>query len=235
MKTNGSILVVEPNGGLLTTLDILLKKHFSHVESVSAPDRMYSVLQAGGVDVAVVDLGVCTDTADPGSEIKELGRQYPNLQIVLIATFAQTQLAVSLAGSCALDYFTKPWNNDKVAISVRNALTVGKLKREAAQLKREAAQLKQELEDARKSATEAGRGQSSGSGFSGGALSGGVAPEERVSILSVLEDETLEQMELRIIKAVLSRNRGNISLTAQQLGITRQTLYNKGKKYGLID
>ena len=228
MKTNGSILVVEPNGGLLTTLDILLKKHFSHVESVSELNQMYSVLQAGGVDVAVVDLGVCTDAADPGSEIKELSRQYPNLQIVLIATFAQTQLAVSLAASCALDYFTKPWNNDKVAISVRNALMIGKLKSEAAQLKHE-------LEDARKSATEAGRQQSSGSGFSGGALSGGVSPEERVSILSVLEDETLEQMELRIIKAVLSRNRGNISLTAQQLGITRQTLYNKGKKYGLID
>ena len=202
MKTNGSILVVEPNGGLLTTLDILLKKHFSHVESVSSLDQMYSVLQSGVVDVAVVDLGACTDAADPGSEIKELSRQYPNLQIVLIATFAQTQLAVSLAGSCALDYFTKPWNNDRVAISVRNALLVSKLK----------------------SATEAGRQQSSG-----------IAPEERVSILSVLEDETLEQMELRIIKAVLSRNRGNISLTAQQLGITRQTLYNKGKKYGLID
>ncbi|MBR4882248.1 MAG: hypothetical protein IKU18_00050, partial [Bacteroidales bacterium] len=62
-----------------------------------------------------------------------------------------------------------------------------------------------------------------------------ISSDERVSILSVLEDETLEQMEIRIIKAVLSRNRGNISLTAQQLGITRQTLYNKGKKYGLID
>lgn len=55
-----------------------------------------------------------------------------------------------------------------------------------------------------------------------------------VSAVAV-ENETLEQMEMRVIRAVLARNRGNMSLTAQQLGITRQTLYNKGKKYRLID
>lgn len=222
MKTDGSILVVEPNGGLLTTLDILLKKHFSRVVSVPALEQMHAALQGGGFDVAVVDLSACTDSEDPGSEIEALCGQYPNLQILLIATFAQIDLAVSLAGSCALDYFTKPWNNDKVAISVRNALLVGKLKSETQRLKNETERLRNEAGQLK---LEVGQ-QKSGRG---------VALEERVSILSVLEDETLEQMELRIIKAVLSRNRGNVSLTAQQLGITRQTLYNKGKKYGLID
>ena len=229
MKTNGSILVVEPNGGLLTTLDILLKKHFAQVVSVSGLGQMHSVLQGGGVDVAVIDLNACTDSANPGSEIRELSGQYPNLQILLIATFAQTDLAVSLAGSCALDYITKPWNNDKVAISVRNALYVGQLKSEVGQLKGEAMQLQEavrRLESERAGLDKGGPDCRSARG---------VADQERVSILSVLEDETLEQMELRIIKAVLSRNRGNVSLTAQQLGITRQTLYNKGKKYGLID
>ncbi len=46
----------------------------------------------------------------------------------------------------------------------------------------------------------------------------------------VAVDETLEAIEQRIINSVMARNRGNISLTAQQLGITRQTLYNKLKK-----
>ena len=222
MKTNGSILVVEPNGGLLTTLDILLKKHFAQVVSVSGLGQMHSVLQGGGVDVAVIDLSACTDSANPGSEIRELSGQYPNLQILLIATFAQTDLAVSLAGSCALDYITKPWNNDKVAISVRNALYVGQLKGEAMQLQEAVRRLESERAGLDKGGPDCRSAR-------------GVADQERVSILSVLEDETLEQMELRIIKAVLSRNRGNVSLTAQQLGITRQTLYNKGKKYGLID
>ncbi|MBQ2133583.1 MAG: helix-turn-helix domain-containing protein, partial [Bacteroidales bacterium] len=46
---------------------------------------------------------------------------------------------------------------------------------------------------------------------------------------------TLEQMEKKMMKAAIKRNRGNISLAAEQLGITRQTLYNKGKKYKLFE
>ena len=44
---------------------------------------------------------------------------------------------------------------------------------------------------------------------------------------------TLEEMEkLMIVKAIESQ-KGNMSVVAQQLGVTRQTLYNKIKKYGL--
>jgi DNA-binding NtrC family response regulator len=49
----------------------------------------------------------------------------------------------------------------------------------------------------------------------------------------VNHSETLEQMEKRMILSVLSQNSGNQTATADQLGITRQTLYNKIKKYGL--
>jgi DNA-binding NtrC family response regulator len=45
--------------------------------------------------------------------------------------------------------------------------------------------------------------------------------------------ETLEEMEKKMIRSTLKRNRMNQSLTAEQLGITRQTLYNKIKKYGI--
>lgn len=44
---------------------------------------------------------------------------------------------------------------------------------------------------------------------------------------------TLEEMEVKLIKKALENNKGNFSLAAQKLGITRQTLYNKIKKYGI--
>jgi DNA-binding NtrC family response regulator len=45
--------------------------------------------------------------------------------------------------------------------------------------------------------------------------------------------ETLEDMEKKMIISTLKKNAQNQSITAEQLGITRQTLYNKIKKYGL--
>lgn len=44
---------------------------------------------------------------------------------------------------------------------------------------------------------------------------------------------TLEEMEMQMIRKTLDKCNGNLSAVAAQLGITRQTLYNKMKKYGI--
>jgi DNA-binding NtrC family response regulator len=44
---------------------------------------------------------------------------------------------------------------------------------------------------------------------------------------------TLEEMEKRMINQIVRKNQGNLSAAAEQLGITRQTLYNKMKRYSL--
>lgn len=44
---------------------------------------------------------------------------------------------------------------------------------------------------------------------------------------------TLEEMELQMIQKAIEKCNGNLSAVAAQLGITRQTLYNKMKKFGL--
>lgn len=46
-------------------------------------------------------------------------------------------------------------------------------------------------------------------------------------------DGTLEDMEKQLIKSAIETHQGNMTAVAAQLGITRQTLYNKIKKYGL--
>lgn len=48
-----------------------------------------------------------------------------------------------------------------------------------------------------------------------------------------IEASTLEEMEKAMIRKALDKCEGNLSAVASQLGITRQTLYNKMKKFGL--
>ncbi len=47
------------------------------------------------------------------------------------------------------------------------------------------------------------------------------------------EATTLEEMECRMIKNALEQCEGNLSMVANRLGISRQTLYNKLKRYEL--
>jgi len=44
---------------------------------------------------------------------------------------------------------------------------------------------------------------------------------------------TLDDIEKQFIQTVLAEKKGNLTLVAQQLNISRQTLYNKLRKYGL--
>lgn len=47
------------------------------------------------------------------------------------------------------------------------------------------------------------------------------------------EGHTLEDMDRIMVRQALERCSGNMTLAARQLGVSRQSLYNKLKKYGL--
>lgn len=55
----------------------------------------------------------------------------------------------------------------------------------------------------------------------------------RTELATETSASTLEEMETRMIRKTIETCGGNLSAVAAQLGITRQTLYNKMKKYGL--
>jgi len=52
------------------------------------------------------------------------------------------------------------------------------------------------------------------------------------SVQNHATETTLEEMEKRMINRAIEKNNGNLSAAAEQLGITRQTLYNKMKRFG---
>lgn len=54
-----------------------------------------------------------------------------------------------------------------------------------------------------------------------------------VNVSSSKKDVTFENSERNLIVEAMDSCNGNISLVAQKLGISRQTLYNKIKRYGL--
>lgn len=54
-----------------------------------------------------------------------------------------------------------------------------------------------------------------------------------MEVFSFSRPKTLDEMEKKFISEVLVAHKGNLTMCAQQLNISRQTLYNKMKKYNL--
>lgn len=209
-RIKGTVLVSDRNKGLLTALVLLLQKVFSRVITEEEPARIMELAKAGEVDVVLLDTG---QNGGSGQQehtglVRDLAALEQNVQVVVLTNFGQSQYAMELADEGAFDFVPKPWNNEKLLVTLRNAWQMRQLANTLRQVGMTDGNMEGEEEkDGKSSGREKGN--------------------ERVL--------TLEQMEKKMMKAAIKRCRGNISLAAEQLGITRQTLYNKGKKYKLFE
>lgn len=57
--------------------------------------------------------------------------------------------------------------------------------------------------------------------------------DKHINLQKGLQNKTIEEMEKEMILASIHKEKGNMSSVAKNLGITRQTLYNKLKRYGI--
>lgn len=202
-KINGTVLISDKNRGLMTALVLLLQKYFSRVITEDNGEKIISLAAEGDVDIVVLDAGngsgkTFEDSLQLTRKIVSLEQ---NVQVVALTNFGQTEAAMKLADEGAFDFAVKPWNNDKLLITLRNAW----------QMRQCSNTLK--LIGMQNAAPEHIDNKENG--------------KERII--------TLDQMEKKMMKAAIKRNRGNITNAAEELGITRQTLYNKGKKYKLFE
>ena len=203
-KIDGTVLISDTNKGLLTALILLLQKHFSNVITESDNGKVMEMAEEGSVDVVIVDAGANSSAEREKyvDQVKRIAGNGRNVQVIALTNFGQSQFALELADAGAFDFIPKPWNNEKLLVTLRNACRTRQLLNAAMD---KAAQEKL-----------SGRKDDDGGPDAG-------------------KPATLEQMEKRMMKAAIKRNRGNISNAAEELGITRQTLYNKGKKYKLFE
>ena len=209
-RIKGTVLISDRNKGLLTALVLLLQKVFSRVVTEAEPARIVEMAATGDIDIVVLDTG---QNGGSGQKehirlVEDIVALKQNVQVVVLTNFGQSAYAMELVEAGAFDFVPKPWNNEKLLVTLRNAFQM----RQLSNALRQAGMMDGDMES-----------DEERSGMSSGMEKG----KERIL--------TLEQMEKKMMKAALKRNRGNISLAAEQLGVTRQTLYNKGKKYKLFE
>ena len=123
--TYGTLLVVDDNPAILTAVKISMQTVFARILTLSRPDAVLTTLQQEHVDVLLLDMNFSMGT-NSGQEgmmwLTAIHRRHPALPIVLMTAYADVQLAVRGMKSGAVDFVTKPWDNDELARILKDAI-----------------------------------------------------------------------------------------------------------------
>ena len=117
MAKQGTLLVVDDNRNILTSLRYLLVDYFARILTLDSPVTIPTVLAQNEVDVVLLDMNFASGINN-GNEglywLKEIRRIRPQAGVVLFTAYADIDLAVTGIKEGAADFVVKPWNNDKL-------------------------------------------------------------------------------------------------------------------------
>ena len=120
-----TILIVDDNPAILTALKICLAGVFTRIVTLSSTDRLVATMSEEHVDVVLLDmnfsLGVNTGQ-DGLFWLRTLKKLHPDTPVVLMTAYADVQLAVKGLKNGAADFVTKPWDNDELVRTLRDAV-----------------------------------------------------------------------------------------------------------------
>lgn len=262
MRT-AKIIIVDDNETVLKTLRVILSREFTSVLTVQIPTLLPALLREDDVDVVLLDMNFGTGKQTGGEGLFWLDRIRERTnppEVVLITAFGDIELAVASLKKGAADFIIKPWDNDKLVATVIAAWK--KRVERSEQAGSEGTNMINRLIDffLKKYAEAYGKpfpslDREARDKLTDRLLAGDIpAVEQSIERAMLLNNDiqlasedflfdetvrvsssslTLDDIEKQFIQTVLAEKKGNLTLTAQQLNITRQTLYNKLKKYDL--
>ena len=123
-----TLLVVDDNPAILTAAKICLGGIFNRVITLSHPETVLTLLQQEHVDAILLDMNFSLGV-NSGQEgmmwLTAIHRRHPDIPIVLITAYADVKLAVRALKNGAADFVTKPWDNDELVRTLKDAIDRG--------------------------------------------------------------------------------------------------------------
>ncbi len=149
----GTILVVDDNKSILSTLEILLSPVFQTVTSLSNPNQILAELSRKDYNLVILDMNFKAGVNTGNEGIYWLGRikeTNPDVSVVMITAYGDIDTAVRALKAGASDFILKPWDNEKLLATLKLAIQLNLSKKEVMQLKERETELKKEMGRAQK-------------------------------------------------------------------------------------
>ena len=117
MKKQGTLLIVDDNRNILTTVRMLLEPIFSQIITIANPNSIPAKLREEKPDVVLLDMNFSSGI-NSGNEglywLREIKSLRPQTEVVLFTAYADIQLAVTGIKEGATDFIVKPFDNEKM-------------------------------------------------------------------------------------------------------------------------
>ena len=145
------ILVIDDDPDVLGAAKLLLKRHFAQVHTDTDPQALPRLLAQQDWDLVLLDMnfGIGANSGAEGLQwLAEIKRLRPGLPVILMTAYGAVDTAVRAMKQGAGDFVLKPWHNERLLVTIRNALRLSASEQEISRLKSREKALTPSPEDA---------------------------------------------------------------------------------------
>jgi len=122
---NASILVIDDDQDVLTAVRLLLKTEVKNVVTEKNPQNLRWLLSKEVYDVILLDMNF-TSSINTGNEglfwLNEIKKSKSDSSVIMITAYGDIDLAVRSLKEGAADFVIKPWHNEKLLTTIKEAL-----------------------------------------------------------------------------------------------------------------
>lgn len=123
--SNAKILILEDDIDVAFAAQLLLKRHFGEVRAIHSPLDLIDALMSFAPDLVLLDMNYTYGKND-GSEgiavIELIKSQKKAMPIIVLTAYADVALAVTAIKKGAVDFITKPWDNQRLVSAIQQSL-----------------------------------------------------------------------------------------------------------------
>src|SRR6266487_1003092 len=122
---NASILVIDDDQDVLTAVRLLLKTEVKNVVTEKNPQNLRWLLSKDVFDAILLDMNF-TSSINTGNEgifwLNEIKKLKSDSSVIMITAYGDIDLAVRSLKEGAADFVIKPWHNEKLLGTIKEAL-----------------------------------------------------------------------------------------------------------------
>ena len=124
-KHTGKILAIDDNDSILLTLKQSLKYEFQEIECIKNPNIIPKMLEQKDWDVILLDMNFRAGL-NSGNEgiywLRKIKETAPETLVILLTAYGDIELAVLGMKEGAHDFISKPWDIDKLLVTIKTAV-----------------------------------------------------------------------------------------------------------------